>query len=96
MRMSQVLSALGVQLQKNGDVLDINASEIRKSQAPYEIVSQLRASFFIIGPLLARLGIAQIPLPGGCTIGARPVDLHVRGLQAMGAEVQIEHGMVNA
>jgi UDP-N-acetylglucosamine 1-carboxyvinyltransferase len=94
--MSQVLSALGVQLKQNGDVIDINASEIRKSQAPYELVSQLRASFFIIGSLLARLGIAQIPLPGGCTIGARPVDLHVRGLQAMGADVQIEHGIVNA
>lgn len=95
-RMSQVLSALGVQLKQHGDVLDINASEIRSSKAPYELVSQLRASFFIIGPLLARLGIAQIPLPGGCTIGARPVDLHVRGLQAMGADVQIEHGMVKA
>lgn len=96
MRISQVLAALGVQIKQRGDVLDINASDIRKSQAPYELVSQLRASFFIIGPLLARLGSAQIPLPGGCTIGARPVELHVRGLQAMGADVQIEHGMVNA
>ncbi|HCF25703.1 MAG TPA: UDP-N-acetylglucosamine 1-carboxyvinyltransferase, partial [Cyanobacteria bacterium UBA11049] len=95
-RMGQLLSAMGLQIAQHGDVLDINASEIRKSQAPYEIVSQLRASFFIIGPLLARLGAAQIPLPGGCTIGARPVELHVRGLQAMGADVQIEHGMVNA
>jgi UDP-N-acetylglucosamine 1-carboxyvinyltransferase len=95
-RMGQLLSAMGLQIAQHGNVLDINASEIRKSQAPYEIVSQLRASFFIIGPLLARLGVAQIPLPGGCTIGARPVELHVRGLQAMGADVQIEHGMVNA
>jgi UDP-N-acetylglucosamine 1-carboxyvinyltransferase len=95
-RMVQILSALGVQIKQNGDVLDINASEIGKSQAPYEIVSQLRASFFAIGPLLARLGAAQIPLPGGCIIGARPVELHVRGLQALGADVQIEHGMVNA
>lgn len=96
MRIAQVLAALGVKIKQHGDVLDINASDITKSQAPYEIVSQLRASFFIIGPLLARLGTAQVPLPGGCTIGARPVDLHVRGLQAMGADVQIEHGMVNA
>jgi UDP-N-acetylglucosamine 1-carboxyvinyltransferase len=95
-RMGQILSALGVKLEQNGDILDINASGIRQSQAPYELVSQLRASFFVIGPLLARLGVAQIPLPGGCTIGARPVELHVRGLQAMGADVQIEHGMVNA
>lgn len=95
-RMGQILLALGVKLDQNGDILDINASGIRQSQAPYELVSQLRASFFVIGPLLARLGVAQIPLPGGCTIGARPVELHVRGLQAMGADVQIEHGMVNA
>ncbi len=95
-RMSQILLALGVKLEQHGDILQINASDIRNSQAPYELVSQLRASFFVIGPLLARLGVAQVPLPGGCTIGARPVDLHVRGLQAMGADVQIEHGMVHA
>jgi len=96
MRMEQILTALGVKIDHQQDVLDINASTISHSKAPYEIVSQLRASFFIIGPLLARLGVARIPLPGGCTIGARPVDLHVRGLQAMGADVQIEHGIVHA
>ncbi|MEH2150335.1 UDP-N-acetylglucosamine 1-carboxyvinyltransferase [Nostoc sp.] len=95
-RMGQVLSALGVQLTRHGDILDINASEIKTSKAPYELVTQLRASFFAIGAILARLGVAQMPLPGGCAIGARPVDLHVRGLQAMGAEVQIEHGICNA
>jgi UDP-N-acetylglucosamine 1-carboxyvinyltransferase len=95
-RMGQVLSALGVRLQRNGDILDINASDFTSSKAPYELVTQLRASFFAIGPILARLGVAQMPLPGGCAIGARPVDLHVRGLQAMGAEVQIEHGICNA
>ncbi|MEH2091903.1 UDP-N-acetylglucosamine 1-carboxyvinyltransferase [Nostoc sp. 'Peltigera membranacea cyanobiont' 213] len=95
-RMGQVLSALGVSLTRQGDILDINASEIKTSKAPYELVTQLRASFFAIGAILARLGVAQMPLPGGCAIGARPVDLHVRGLQAMGAEVQIEHGICNA
>ncbi len=95
-RMSQILLALGVKLEQHSDILDINASAIGQSQAPYELVSQLRASFFVIGPLLARLGFARVPLPGGCTIGARPVDLHVRGLQAMGANVQIEHGIVHA
>ncbi|MDZ8136816.1 MAG: UDP-N-acetylglucosamine 1-carboxyvinyltransferase [Nostoc sp. DedQUE04] len=95
-RMGQVLSALGVQLTRQGDILDINASDIKTSKAPYELVTQLRASFFAIGAILARLGVAQMPLPGGCAIGARPVDLHVRGLQAMGAEVQIEHGICNA
>lgn len=95
-RMCQILSSLGIKLERNGDVLDINASNLGQSQAPYELVSQLRASFFTVGPLLARLGVAKVPLPGGCAIGARPVDLHVRGLQAMGAVVHIEHGIVNA
>ncbi|HLP88539.1 MAG TPA: UDP-N-acetylglucosamine 1-carboxyvinyltransferase [Nostocaceae cyanobacterium] len=95
-RMGQVLAALGVTITRQGDILDINASHISTSKAPYELVTQLRASFFAIGPILARLGVAQMPLPGGCAIGARPVDLHVRGLQAMGAEVQIEHGICNA
>ncbi|PSB26756.1 UDP-N-acetylglucosamine 1-carboxyvinyltransferase [Chlorogloea sp. CCALA 695] len=94
--MGEILLSLGVKITQTGDVLDINATTISKSQAPYELVSQLRASFFAIGPLLARLGAACVPLPGGCTIGARPVVLHVRGLQLMGADVQIEHGMVNA
>ncbi len=95
-RMGQILEALGVKVQRQGHTLDLDATQISQGQAPYEVVSQLRASFFIIGPLLARLGTAQVPLPGGCAIGARPVDLHVRGLQAMGAYVQIEHGVVNA
>ena len=95
-RMSEVLSALGVGLTREGDMLDINAREITTSTAPYELVTQLRASFFAIGALVGRLGAAQMPLPGGCAIGARPVDLHVRGLQAMGAEVHIEHGICHA
>jgi UDP-N-acetylglucosamine 1-carboxyvinyltransferase len=95
-KMGQVLSALGITLERHGDILDVNAREIKTSKAPYELVTQLRASFFAIGAILARLGVAQMPLPGGCAIGARPVDLHVRGLQAMGAEVQIEHGICNA
>ncbi len=95
-RMADILATLGVKLKRAGDALEIDARHLSQSKAPYELVSQLRASFFTIGPLLARLGVARIPLPGGCAIGARPVDLHVRGLQAMGADVQIEHGTVNA
>lgn len=95
-RLALILAALGVKVERHGDILDINARHIGQSQAPYELVSQLRASFFAIGPLLARLGVARIPLPGGCAIGARPVALHVQGLQAMGADVQIDRGMVNA
>jgi len=95
-RMSQILEALGVQINRSGDIVDINASHIGHSKAPYELVSQLRASFFAIGAILARLGVARVPLPGGCAIGARPVDLHLRGLQLMGAEVQIDSGVVHA
>ncbi len=95
-RMSEVLSALGVRLTREGDILDINAREITTSTAPYELVTQLRASFFAIGAIVARLGVAQMPLPGGCAIGARPVDLHVRGLESMGAQVRIEHGICHA
>lgn len=95
-RMARVLQALGVKLSRNGHILEVDPTHLSHTRAPYEIVSRLRASFFIIGPLLARMGVARIPLPGGCAIGARPVDLHVRGLQAMGAEVHIEHGTVHA
>ncbi len=95
-RMREILAALGIKIEQHGDVLDVNASHIGHSKAPYELVSQLRASFFVIGPLLARQGVARVPLPGGCAIGARPVDLHVRGLQAMGADVHIDHGTVHA
>ncbi len=95
-RMGRILSTLGVKSRQDGDALEIDASHISQSKAPYELVSQLRASFFVIGPLLARLGVARVPLPGGCAIGARPVDLHVRGLQAMGADVQFEHGVILA
>ncbi|RZM77194.1 UDP-N-acetylglucosamine 1-carboxyvinyltransferase [Leptolyngbya iicbica] len=95
-RMAAVLTALGVKIKREDDFWELDPSDISHTRAPYEIVSKLRASFFVIGPLLARMGVARIPLPGGCAIGARPVELHVRGLQAMGANVQIEHGTVHA
>lgn len=95
-RMAEILQAVGVKVTFAGNTVEISAQHLNASQAPYDLVSQLRASFFIIGPMLARLGIARVPLPGGCAIGARPVDLHVRGLQALGASVLIEHGVVHA
>ncbi len=94
--MTSVLEALGLQVDRNGDTLDVDGSHISHSKAPYDIVSKLRASFFVIGPLLARLGVARVPLPGGCAIGARPVALHIRGLQALGAHVHMDHGVVHA
>jgi UDP-N-acetylglucosamine 1-carboxyvinyltransferase len=95
-RMGEVLLALGMKITRVGNTLEIDSSTIHHTKAPYELVSRLRASFFVIGPLLARMGVARVPLPGGCAIGARPVELHVRGLQAMGADVHIDHGTVHA
>jgi len=95
-RMNQVLEALGIGVNYQNGVLDLDTHHLTTSKAPYDLVSKLRASFFIIGSLVARLGTARVPLPGGCAIGARPVDLHVRGLQTLGAQVRIEHGIVHA
>lgn len=94
--MGKILSALGISLKIDGETLEIDATSVTETEAPYELVSQLRASFFALGPLLARMGTAKMPLPGGCAIGARPVDLHVRGLKQMGADIFIEHGVVHA
>ena len=70
----------------------LNASKVDNLDAPYEMVKTMRASILVLGPLVARFGEAQVSLPGGCAIGARPVDQHIKGLQAMGAEITIEHG----
>ncbi|MFN3926367.1 MAG: UDP-N-acetylglucosamine 1-carboxyvinyltransferase [Pseudanabaenaceae cyanobacterium] len=94
--MSAILEALGARVQAKGDILQIDASNVGLASPPYELVSKMRASFFVIGSLLGRFGQAKVPLPGGCAIGVRPVDLHVRGLQALGAEVHMEHGLVSA
>ncbi len=95
--MSRVLMALGVQVIREGADLWIDPTRITSHNAPYELVSQLRASFYVLGPLLARLGRARMPLPGGCNIGARPVDLYLKGLHALGAEVMtIDGGVVEA
>ncbi|MGI0490726.1 UDP-N-acetylglucosamine 1-carboxyvinyltransferase [Alkalinema pantanalense CENA528] len=95
-RMSDILASLGVKVSRDQDAVEFDASNLTNAEAPYELVSKMRASFFIMGSLLTRMGTARIPLPGGCSIGDRPVDLHVRGLQALGAEVHIEHGVVHA
>ena len=94
--MSEILAALGVRVQRGGDTIDLDGDQITQAAPPYELVNSLRASFFCIGPLLARMGMAQVPLPGGCQIGTRPVVEHVKGLKALGAQVTIEHGVVTA
>ncbi|MDI6828688.1 MAG: UDP-N-acetylglucosamine 1-carboxyvinyltransferase [Armatimonadota bacterium] len=94
--MSQMLQELGVPTRLIGNRLEIDASEIKSNEAPYELVKKMRASFCVLGPLLARLGYAKVPMPGGCDIGARPVDFHVKGLHALGARISMEHGYVEA
>ena len=92
-----LLGHIGVQVElddKNG--VDLQAAHLDKLEAPYELVKTMRASILVLGPILARYGEARVSLPGGCAIGSRPVDLHIKGLQAMGAEIHIEHGYIHA
>ncbi len=94
--MSEILRVLGVHVQRDGSTVEIHAGQLQHGEPPYDLVNGLRASFFAIGPLLGRLGRAKVPLPGGCRIGARPVVEHIRGLKALGAVVNVEHGVVSA
>lgn len=79
-----------------GETFHLTARDIVDTTAPYEMVSRMRASFWVLGPLIARMGVAKVSLPGGCAIGTRPVDLHLTGLKALGAEIEIEGGYVLA
>lgn len=95
---SEVLRTLGVKVRhepENGK-LYVDASSIENITAPYDLVRKMRASFLIMGPLLARLGKAKISLPGGCAIGTRPIDLHLKGFEALGAKISIGHGYIEA
>ncbi|MGH8708588.1 MAG: UDP-N-acetylglucosamine 1-carboxyvinyltransferase [Burkholderiales bacterium] len=95
--MAKLLSQMGVEVGAQTDGrLELRADAIRNPEAGYEMVKTMRASVLVLGPLLARCGRARVSLPGGCAIGARPVDQHVKGLQAMGAEITVEHGYMNA
>ena len=94
--MIQLLKSLGAEVESDSNekiVLDTSCAE--NTEAPYELVSTMRASCLVLGPLLARLGRARVSLPGGCAIGARPIDLHIKGLEAMGAKVWLEQGYVH-
>ena len=94
--MVDILRSLGVGVERSKGRVRLKADGLSHAEPPYELVNSLRASFFSIGPLLGRLGQAKVPLPGGCRIGARPVVEHIRGLKALGAQVTVEHGTVNA
>jgi len=92
----KLLRQMGVQVEADGNQVSVNASTITTCVAPYELVKTMRASILVLGPLLARRGEAQVSLPGGCAIGARPVDLHLMGLKAMGAEITLDGGFIKA
>ena len=91
-----LLAQMGVRVKREADVVMLDASALDNPVAPYEMVKTMRASILVLGPLVARCGEARVSLPGGCAIGARPVDQHIQGLQAMGAAVGVEHGYVHA
>ncbi len=95
--MIELLGRMGVSVTIDEKMrVEVDASTVRECVAPYELVRTMRASIVVLGPLLARFGHADVSLPGGCAIGARPVNIHVAGLQAMGAEIQIENGYIRA
>ena len=95
--MGKVLETLGAEVGRDKDgALVINAKKLSKHEAPYDLVKTMRASIYVMGPLLARLGKAKVSLPGGCAIGQRPIDMHLSGFEALGAKVKISHGYVEA
>lgn len=94
--MLKLVQSMGVKVEQDGDTVRLNASAVTNTKAPYELVKTMRASILTLCPLVARFGSAEVSLPGGCAIGARPVDQHIKGLRQLGAEVNIDHGYVVA
>lgn len=95
--MIELLACMGVEVVIGEDMsVEVTAGTIRNMTAPYELVKTMRASILVLGPLLAHFGEANVSLPGGCAIGSRPVDLHIRGLEAMGAQIDVEDGYIRA
>jgi len=91
-----LLSHLGAEIETDGDVVKIDAGNILNHEAPYDLVRKMRASILVLGPLVARLKKAKVSLPGGCAIGARPINLHLKGLACLGASIELKHGYVEA
>ena len=91
-----LLAHLGAGVNNSNNHVTIDASGLNNSVAPYDLVRKMRASILVLGPLVARLGKAQVSLPGGCAIGARPINLHLKGLEALGATIELKHGYVEA
>ena len=93
---AKLLAGLGAGIDHDGDVMTVDPRSVNSHVAPYELVKTMRASVLVLGPLLAKYGDAEVSLPGGCAIGSRPVDLHIKGLQALGAEISVDHGFIKA
>jgi UDP-N-acetylglucosamine 1-carboxyvinyltransferase len=94
--LGRLLGNMGARVERDGATLQVDAEQVSKPEAPYELVKTMRASVLVLGPLVARLGRARVSLPGGCAIGARPIDQHLKGLQLLGAKIEIAHGYVEA
>ncbi|MDD4963408.1 MAG: UDP-N-acetylglucosamine 1-carboxyvinyltransferase [Gallionella sp.] len=94
--MAKLLQYIGVRISSDAQSTHFNGANLDKLEAPYDMVKTMRAAILVLGPLVSRFGEARVSLPGGCAIGSRPVDLHIKGLQAMGAEIHIEHGYIHA
>ena len=94
--MCKLLQQMGMSIEIDDGQIVLSAASIVKPEAPYDMVKTMRAAILVLGPLVARFGEARVSLPGGCAIGSRPVDLHIKGLQAMGAEIHIAHGYIHA
>lgn len=90
----RLLAGMGAEITRSAGKLEISTAAVDNCQAPYELVKTMRASILVLGPLLARFGKARVSLPGGCAIGARPINLHIKGLEQMGAEIAVEHGYI--
>jgi UDP-N-acetylglucosamine 1-carboxyvinyltransferase len=94
--LGRLLGSMGARVEREGNTLHVDAGHVDKPEAPYELVKTMRASVLVLGPLVARFGRARVSLPGGCAIGARPIDQHLKGLQLLGAKIELAHGYVEA
>src|SRR5438046_450230 len=94
--LGKLLGHMGARVERDGATVQVDTEHVANPEAPYEMVKTMRASVLVLGPLVARFGRARVSLPGGCAIGARPIDQHLKGLQLLGAKIELSHGYVEA
>jgi UDP-N-acetylglucosamine 1-carboxyvinyltransferase len=94
--LGRLLGHMGARVERDGATVQVDTEQVKNPEAPYELVKTMRASVLVLGPLVARFGRARVSLPGGCAIGARPIDQHLKGLQLLGAKIELAHGYVEA